>query len=87
MSENTDNDGKLNYLENTSKDNLTLTGNTLFIEDQNLSYNVTNADEVIYTDEAYEMTLAEAIEKGHLWYLGCWQQVLTTPLPCMWARS
>ena len=72
VSENTDNDGKLNYLENTSKDNLTLTGNTLFIEDQNLSYNVTNADEVIYTDEAYEMTLAEAIEKGTygIWVVG-----------------
>ena len=72
VSENTDNDGKLNYLENTSKDNLTLTGNTLFIENQDLSYNVTNADEVIYTDEAYEMTLAEAIEKGTygIWVVG-----------------
>ena len=72
VSENTDNDGKLNYLENTSKDNLTLTGNTLFIEDQDLSYNVTNADEVIYTDAAYEMTLAEAIEKGTygIWVVG-----------------
>ena len=79
VSENTDVDATVpqleddaNYLENTSSTNLVLTGNTLLIRDQNLSYNVTNADEVIYTDAAYEMTLADAIEAGNygIWVVG-----------------
>lgn len=77
VSENTDSDTQAlgteaNYLENTSSANLVLTGNTLLIKDQDLSYNVTNADEVIYTDAAYEMTLADAIKAGNygIWVVG-----------------
>ena len=58
-----------NYLEDTSE--LKLVGNTLYVN-KDLSYNVTNANDVIYTDAAYEMSLADAIADGSygIWVVG-----------------
>ena len=65
--------GIANYLEDTS--NLQLVGNTLYV-DGRLSYNVTNANEVIFQNNTYEMTLADvvkAIQEGAdygIWVVG-----------------
>ena len=58
-----------NYLEDTSE--LKLVGNTLYVN-KDLSYNVTNANDVIYTNAAYEMSLADAIADGSygIWVVG-----------------
>ena len=93
MNEARDNDiqilfgGIANYLEDTS--NLQLVGNTLYV-DGRLSYNVTNANEVIFQNNTYEMTLADvvkAIQEGADYGIWLSATATTTPLPCMWAPS
>ena len=67
MSENTDVDATVpqleddaNYLENT--DNLNLVGNTLYVN-AGLSYNVSNANQVIFQNAAYTKTLADVVKE------------------------
>ena len=67
--DNQPNGDEANYLEDTT--NTKLVGSTLYVN-SSLSYNVSNADQVIYTDTAYEMSLAEAIADGSygIWVVG-----------------
>mgnify|MGYP000546918935 FL=1 len=67
--DNQPNGDEANYLEDTT--NTKLVGSTLYVN-PSLSYNVSNADQVIYTDTAYEMSLAEAIADGSygIWVVG-----------------
>ena len=67
VSENTDVDATAsqleddaNYLENT--DNLNLVGNTLYVN-AGLSYNVSNANQVIFQNAAYTKTLADVVKE------------------------
>ena len=67
VSENTDVDATVpqleddaNYLENT--DNLNLVGNTLYVN-AGLSYNVSNANQVIFQNAAYTKTLADVVKE------------------------